>query len=69
MKFLISAAMAALVLIFLAADMAEAQKKDCGKIRAECRATYANVSGYRQNDRNPGGTYPKYRECLKAKGC
>jgi hypothetical protein len=70
MKFVINAAVAALVLTFVAPDIAQAQKKDCAKIRGQCAATHAKVTGYRQNDRNPGGTsYGKTTECAKAKGC
>ena len=70
MKFVISTAVAALVVTFLAPGIAEAQKKDCAKIRLECRAAHGGVGGYRQNDRGgSGATYSRVRECIASKGC
>jgi hypothetical protein len=69
MKFVISTAVVALVVTFLAPGIAEAQKKDCAKIRQECRAAYGGFGGYRQNDRNSGATFSRVRECIASKGC
>jgi hypothetical protein len=71
MKLVMSTAVAAVVLTFLATGLAEAEKNDCTKVRHVCIAEVHGGDSPFDHwvDRAAEGTYFKVSECMRARGC